>query len=331
MSLPDHRRHRQALCALFGSPGFISGLLIVLSLVTLVACSDPEAPARTPEPTATLTPTATPSPTPTPTPTPTATPVPPAQLTLRWPETVSVFEPVPVEVLLEPPSGSAIEAQIRATVMDPKNEVYATFELTEREGDLYRSPDLLRLPFDALPGAWWFFVHVSAPVPVVGDAALFFHIAPIVYRDLSDVLPPGVTIEVPVDFTEVVAQGDLWAGGRVWQYGDGEVALWWVPGPVEDFLVSNALVVLEATYDAHGRLDALPSPLEALPVEWQGRPGFEFPEVWPVPDGGHGRAWVIQGSDYWLYVLRVRAVGTPAISTFHEEIAKTFAFVEVTD
>ena len=308
------------------------GWVVVVLVVALAACSTP-ASTPTLEPTATSLPTATvtPAPTTTPTPTPTATPVPPARLELRWPETVSVLAPVPIEVVLEPPAGSDIQAEIKATVMDPTAQVYATFELSEREGHLYRSPDSLRLPFDPLPGAWWFYVQVSAPVPVVGDAALFFHIAPIENRDLSEVLRPGTTIGVPVEFDEVIAQGDTWAGGRVWRYEQGEVALWWVPGPAEALTDSNALVVLEATYDGHGYHDGAPSPLEFMPMAWQGRSGFEFSEIWPEPEGGHGRAWVIQGDDYWVYVLRVRAVGTPAMPTLHEEIAKTFAFVEASD
>ena len=308
------------------------GWVVAVVMVALAACSTPASPP-TLEPTATLPPTATmtPAPTATPTPTPTATPIPPARLELRWPEVVSVPAPVPIEVLLEPPPGGSLDAEITATVMDPGAQVYATFELTEREGNLYRSPEPLQLPFDPMPGAWWFYVQVSAPVPVVGDGALFFHIEPIENRDLTEVLRPGTTIEIPVEFDEVIAQGDIWAGGRVWRYGEGEMALWWVPGPTKDFTDSNALVVLEATYDAHGQRDTAPSPLEVMSIEWQGRPGFEFSETWPEPEGGPGRAWVIQGSDYWVYVLRVRGVGTPTVPTLHERIAETFAFVEASD
>ena len=329
----DHRRRHLLLRNIRLSPGFVSGMVIVLSLVAFAACSEPVAPTQTVAPTVTVTapPSATPAPTWTPTPIPTTTPSPPGSLEIVWPDTVSPLDPLPVEVVIVPPPGIAMRAQVEVTVMDPEAQVYTILELTEQEGNRYRAPRALRLPLDSLPGYWWLIAHVTAPLPVAGDPARFFEVAPVVFRDLSEALPPAVTMRVPADFTEAVALGDPWAGGRVWTYRDGEVALWWVPGPTKAFLLSNALVVLEATYAEDARQDVAPSLSEALPIEWLGRPGFEFPEVWPAPNGGPGRVWVIQDNDYWLYVLRVRGVGTDAIPALHEEIVKTFAFVEATD
>jgi hypothetical protein len=328
-----HRRHHRPLLNHSGRPVLGLGLIIALSLVALAACAEPVVPPPTATlgPTATFTPTATPAPTWTPTPTPTATPIPPARLEVQRPEVTTPLNPVPVEALLEPPPGMDLQARVSATVMDPEAQVYATFELTAREGDRYRAPDALVLPLDPLPGYWWLIVHVDAPVPVIGDPALFFEIPSVAYRDLSESLPVGVTMHVPEDFAEVAAWGDTWAGGRVWAYRYGEVALWWVPGPTKAFFASNALVVLEATYTEDTRWEMMPALSEALPTEWQGRPGFEFPEVWPGVDGGLGRAWVIQDTNYWLYVLRVRGVATEQLPVLHEEIAKTFSFVEASD
>ena len=173
-------------------------------------------------------------------------------------------------------------------------------------------------------------VHAETQLPVEGTPALFFEIEPVTYRDLTGTLPSGVTMGVPADFREAVAQGNQQAGGRVWQHRDGAVGLWWAPGPTEALLLSNALVALEATYaadaGARGRSEAVPVPVEFFETEWQGQPAFEFPEMWPDPDGGPGRAWVIQGPDDWLYILRVRALGRETLPSLHVEVVGTFAF-----
>ncbi len=228
-----------------------------------------------------------------------------------------------------PPPGVNAAARIGATVMDPEAQVYASFSLSERDGNVYRSPELLQLPLEPLSGYWWLIVHVDSGLQVVGDPALFFGVDPVVFRDLTGTLPSAVTMQVPVGFDEVVAQGDPWAGGRVWAHGGGEVALWWAPGPTEDLAVSNALAILESTYAADPRGSDPPTVSEFLPIDWQGRPGFAFPETWPGSGGGPGRAWVIQGPDYWLYVLRVRGTGIDHIPSLNEAVAETFALENV--
>ncbi|MCD6286530.1 MAG: hypothetical protein J7M39_11520, partial [Anaerolineae bacterium] len=199
-------------------------------------------------------------------------------------------------------------------------------------GDRYGSPEALQLPLEPLSGYWWLIVHAETQLPVEGTPALFFEIEPVIYRDLTGTLPSGVTLRVPADFREVVAQGNQQAGGRVWQHQDGEVGLWWAPGPTEVLLLSNALVALEATHtadsDARGRSDVVPAPVEYFETEWQGQQTFEFPEIWPEPDGGPGHAWVIQGPDDWLYILRVRALGWETLPSLHVEVASTFTFVQ---
>jgi len=273
-----------------------------------------------------------PSPTPVPTwtatPVPTATPIPPAQVQAVLPEVVSPLEPGPVEAAFLPPPGVDVAVQMSATVMDPLADVYATFDLSEREGDRFRSSDELQLPLDPLPGYWWLIVHAETQLTVVGEPARFFEIEPVAFRDMTGTLPSGVTMGVPVAFGEAVAVGNLEAGGRVWQHKDGEVALWWAPGPTEELLLSNALVALEATYDADPRQPAVPMHTEYFETDWQGQTAFEFPEQWLGTDGGPGRAWVIQGSDFWLYVLRVRSLGGDDLPSLHVEVAGTFGFAE---
>jgi len=308
--------------------------IVVPVALFLAACAVPPPVVVTVVVTATAQPGPSPTPIPTwtPTPVPTATPIPPAYVEAQLPSRISPLVPVSIEALFVAPPGVEAGVRIDATVMDPKAGVYATFELSERDGDRYRSPEMLQLPLEPLSGYWWLIVHAETQLSVGGTLALFFEIEPVTSRDLTGTLPSGVTLGVPADFREVVAQGNQQAGGRVWQHRDGEVGLWWAPGPTEALLLSNALVALEATYaaeaGARGRSEAVPAPVEFFETEWQGQPAFEFPEMWLEPDGGPGRAWVIQGPDDWLYILRVRALGLEMLTSLHVEVANTFAFVQ---
>lgn len=293
---------------------------ICTALVFLAACAPTVLPPTLiPTPTATLTP----PPTPTPSPTPTVTPIPPLVLTIRWPGRVSALEPVPVEVELVPPPGISVTAAVRALVFDPEGEVYARFDLTPREGNLYVADESLQLPLQPAEGDWRLIVGVRSELDVEGERELVFQPIPIRFRDLTDVLPARADMRVPQDFAEVESQGDRVAGGRVWRYGGGEVALWWAPGPIEPLLLNTAVVMAEATYG----VDA-PSVTDVEETEWQGQTAFLFHEEWPGADGGPGEALVVQGPDDWLYVLRVRAIGGKAIPSLLHQVWKTFTFVE---
>lgn len=247
------------------------------------------------------------------------------EVTIPWPESkISVLEPVTIAVDVVQPYDVRIPIGVSATVMDPAAQVYGTFDLRWQDGARYVADVPLQLPFDPLPGYWWLIVHIETGLPVTGERALFFTPAPIDFRVLTDTLPAGVTLRVPVAFDEVVAQGDRRAGGRVWRFGDGEVALWWAPGPTEDLLLNNAIVMLEATHNAE-------NPPEILSVEereWQERTAFFFKEMWPGDAGGPAEAWVIQDENFWLYVLRVRATGGDAIPTLMRDVGATFTFGE---
>lgn len=303
-------------------------LVLVVSALTLglTGCDLVLSPAPTAMPTTPPTPTATPAPTWTPAPTPTATPIPPAVLTILWPERVSPLEPSAIEADLVPPAGMDPAARLSATVADPEGVVYATFELNKREGNRYRSSERLQLPLEPLSGIWWLVVHVESPLAHAGTPVAYFEVEPVAFRELTGTLPSGVTMRVPLGFEEVMAQGDTWAGGRVWAYENGEVGLWWAPGPTEELLLSNAVVALEATYDADTRYPPPPAPTEAASITWQDRTAFEFAEAWPGADGGPGWAWVIQGPDLKLYILRVRAVGSNDVPPIHLEVVHTFGF-----
>lgn len=297
-----------------------------MTLVLLTAC----VPAAPPPTLAfTYVPTFTPPSEPTQAPTPTITPIPPLELTIHWPAEVSALHPTPIEVALVPPPGVAAAASVRATVLDPNFAPYQSFLLVPQEGNLYVSDDLLRLPLEPAPGDWWLVVDVESNLPVRGRQSESFQPAPVSYRDLAGLLPQAASLRVPQDLVEVTVQGDLTAGGRAWRYegvdaaSRGEVALWWAPGPHKPVALDTAVVMLEATYG----VDA-PTVTATEETEFQGQTAFRFHETWPGPEGGPAEALVVQGPDYWLYVLRVRALGGDEIPGLMREIGETFAFAE---
>lgn len=288
-------------------------------IMLLTACA-----TATPEPTVTLSPTLTETPAPTLTPSPTPTPL-PAILKLRSPAEVSAVNPVYVEVLLVPPASGTVTAGMVASVLTPDGKVYARFNLRQQGGLRYVAEQPLVLPLDPPAGVWRLVVGLSASRPVIGEQTLDFSTAPVAFRELDAVLPAGVTLRIPQAFDEVLAQGDERAGGRVWRYGEGELALWWAPGPTEELLYDNALVMLEASHAASG--EETPEVLAGEEMDWQGRMAFRFQEEWPGQEGGPAEVWVLQGDDHWLYVLRARACGVEGIPVLLKEVQATFEFV----
>jgi hypothetical protein len=295
---------------------------LCIALLLMAACV-PAAPPSTPAFTYVPPFTATPDPTRT----PTVTPIPPLALTIHWPGQISALRPTRIEVELAPPPGIAASAKVHATVKDPDFRLYQEFDLIPQTGNLYVSEGLLQLPLEPAPGDWWLVIDVESELGVEGKRSRFFQPAPIAYRDLTGLVPTAVSLRVPQDFEQVQVQGDLTAGGRVWRYGDGEaspygeVALWWAPGPHKFLSLNTAVVMLEATYGA----DA-PTVTTTEETEYQGQTAFRFHETWPGPEGGPAEALVVQGPDYWLYVLRVRALGGGEIPRLMREIGETFAF-----
>jgi hypothetical protein len=67
-------------------------------------------------------------------------------------------------------------------------------------------------------------------------------------------------------------------------------------------------------------------------IEWQGQTAFLFPENWPEDEfgtpAGPAEAMVMQGPDYHLYVLRLRALGTETIPPLLRQVGQTFSFSE---
>jgi len=299
---------------------------ICIALLLPAACC-PSVPAPTPA--FTFVPTATPTPIPTQTLVPTETPIPPLELTIHWPAKVSALQPVPIEVELVIPPGIGASAKVSATVFDPDFVIYQSFTLLPQDRNLHVSEDLLRLPLEPAAGDWYLLVDVESDFAVRGKRYKAFRPEPVPFRDLTEVLPTGTDMHVPEDFAEVAAHGDRTAGGRVWRYGDGdaspygEVALWWAPGPVKPLRLNTAVVMLEATYGT----DA-PIVTGSEEIAWQGQTAFLFHETWPGPEGGPAKALVVQGPDYWLYVVRVRALGSESIPPLFHQIWETFTLAE---
>ncbi|NLF01647.1 MAG: hypothetical protein GX601_11790 [Anaerolineales bacterium] len=302
-----------------------SRLFVVASLLVsvLVACAPVAPPTPTQVP-ASPTPTATATPIPTPTPTPTPTPIPPQQLTIHWPQEASALAPVPVEVEVVPPPGVSVTSMLSAYLRDPGGGRYWQADLLPREGNLFVAPTPVLLPLLPPPGIWRLTVLVQSDLEVRGERVLYFQPAPVQFYDLrgDPTVATGFDLAVPQAFEQVSAGGDAWAGWRVWRSEGGEVGLWWAPGPIKPLALNNALVVLEATYDD----ESLPSIGDVQEIVRQDKTEFLFQEEWPQSNGGPAEALVAQGPDYWLYVLRIRAVGDTEIPTLLYQVRETFTF-----
>ncbi|MBN1877248.1 MAG: hypothetical protein JXA33_23700 [Anaerolineae bacterium] len=306
-------------------------ITLITILLLLSACTSIATPTPVLTPTSTLTPSLTPSPANTPTPTapPTPTPIPPLELRILWPDTVSALAPVSLEVDLIPPPGIEATAVISAIVLDAQNHAYYRALLRPDEEHHYRASSPLQLPLDPMPGAWQLLVRVDTKLNVTGSGVRAFTPAPLTFHTLTtETLPSGITLRVPAAFKETQALGDTWAGARVWQhtprgYPTGEIAIWWAPGPTEALLYNTAIMMLEATHDAENP----PGVESSEETTWQEHPAFLFQETWPGTEGGPALAWVIQGPDLWLYVLRIRTVGGNDVPAILQQIAETFTFV----
>jgi hypothetical protein len=292
---------------------------LLSTLIALLAACAPTMPTATP------TPSLTPPPTATPTPTPTPTPIPPITLEIHWPTQVSALVAPPVEVELLSPSGVAVTATVSAAVIDPEGARYWASELTPRSGQtIYTAAEPLQLPLEPMPGDWLLTLDVEASLDVIGERTKRFRPTRPPLHDLTESVPDVVKLDVPRAFAEVRHVGNRTAGGRVWQYGDGLVELWWAPGPDEPLLLNNAIVMLETTYDDLNR----PEVPDVQEIQPGGQPGFLFQEVWPGGEGGPGKALVIQGPDAWLYLVRARALDGDKIPSLVNQVWSTFAFVE---
>ncbi len=282
--------------------------------------------SATPTPTGTPTPTATPTPTPTQTP----TPIPPVRLTIEFPKPVTALEPVPIRVLIEEPPG--IDAHVRASarVIDAQDQLYTTLDMVRegREG-WWVADEELQLPLEPepYPGVWHLIIDAEADLPIRGYRDRVFTPQRVPYHVITDTLPVGVELRVPQAFSEGAAQGDRIAGLHAWGYRDCQVTLAWAPGPTEPLLADNAQVIVEATYDPEYEISVEASEQTVWGAEeWT---AFLFYESWKgQTKSTPAEALVVQGPDYRLYVLRIRALTQDEIHSLCRDVRGTFGFLE---
>ena len=236
------------------------------------------------------------------------------------------MEPIPIEVELIPPPRVTVTATLSAVVRHSRAGLIYTAPLVPQPDNLYIAENPLRLPLNPLTGTYRLIVLVDSNLHATGSRVLFFQPAPIPFHELGPGDPSGVHEEmelaVPLEYPQAIASGGPWAGRREWRYNEGVVSLWWAPGPTEALLLNNAIAMLEATHDVSDP----PKVTAVEPAEWRGQQAYLFHERWPGPDGDPAEALVVQGPDFWLYVLKIRARGGATIPPILYQVRDTFAF-----
>jgi hypothetical protein len=146
---------------------------------------------------------------------------------------------------------------------------------------------------------------------------------------LTDTLSSAVLLRVPQAFKETLQEGNAFAGRLAWSYGDCDIGLAWAPGPTEPLLIDNAQMILEATFDPAYEISITGSEGRTLGSEethqWT---GFLFQESWQRESKQTpAETLVVQGPEYRLYALRVRAKSEAEIGRLCRDVAATLGFV----
>jgi hypothetical protein len=317
----------------------VFGFMLACLTLILIGCGEPQSAqistTATVTPSATLrpslaVPSVTPTIVPTHTPTPTITPEPTLRVNVGWPAQISPLEPVAVDVTFDP---TPVDAQltVTATVLQPTGERYAVFDLRPEPDGLrsnsphYVATEPLQLPLMPVSGTWWLVVHVETPYSLTGSRVRYFTVTSPSFRNLTDVLPAQVTIQVPEAFESAVAIGDRQAGGRVWTHAGGALELWWTPGPAEDLTLTTAQMAVGATHITNPRILSVPEIASSEATTWQTSPAYRFEERWEDALSV-GTAWVIQDDEDWLYVLRLRPPKDGDMPHLLASVAETLTF-----
>jgi hypothetical protein len=251
-------------------------------------------------------------------------------LSIEFPKPVTALEPVPIRVLVEEPPDVQADVDLSARVIDAQDQLYATIDMSPEGRDgWWVGKEELQLPLEPepYPGVWHLIIDVDANLPVQGYRDRVFTPQRVPYHALTDTLPSGVRLRVPQAFAETAAQGDLTAGLRTWSYRDCEVSLAWTPGPTEQLLVDNALVMAQALHEP-GREISLEAS-EAISWgagEWT---AFVFYELWRgTGQSSPAETLVVQGPGYWLYALRIRAQAQGEVHSLCRDVRATLDFQE---
>ena len=284
-------------------------------------------------PTATSTPTATPTPTPTSTPTPTPTPIPPVRLNIEFAKPVTALKPVTWRVLMEEPPGIEARVSASARVIDAQDQLYATFEMVPKGREGWWVPvGALQLPLEPepYPGVWHVIIDAKADIPITGYRDRVFTPQRVPYHVLTDTLPIGVQLRVPQAFPVVKWQGDQIAGLRAWGFEDCQITVAWAPGPTERLQFDTALVMAEAIQPTgEPQIEIRIEDNEELTWGEDERTAFLFHESWK--DQGTrtpAETLVVQGPNYRLIALRIRAQKQDALHPLCRDVRETLGFVQ---
>lgn len=330
-----------------GGPRRLWALALLMVFVLVDGCSEldplPFLPTLAPTltasatpgpPTATATHTPTPTATPTSTPTPTATPIPPVRVSIEFPRPVTALEPVTWRVLIEEPPGVDAHVRASARVIDAQDKEYATFDMVPEGREGWWVPDgALQLPLEPepYPGIWHLIVDTEADLNIKGYRDRVFTPQRVPYHAITDTVPSGVLFRVPQAFGHVTAQGDQTAGLQSWVFGDCEVTLAWAPGPTEPLLHDNARVLVEATFPTGDPAYEIVLADGAEEMVWgeEEWTAFLFHERWKgQTKTTPAETLAVQGPNYRLYALRIRAQSGDAIHPLCYDVRKTFGFRE---
>jgi hypothetical protein len=190
----------------------------------------------------------------------------------------------------------------------------------------------LQLPLEPepYPGVWHLIIDAEANLPIRGYRDRVFTPQMVPYRAITDTLPIGIAFRVPQAFTEVKAQGDQIAGLRAWRYGDCEITLAWAPGPTEALLIDNAMVLVEATHqEADPQYEKRIEDSQEIVWGEDEETAFLFHERWKAASQNTpAETLVLQGPDYRLYALRIRAQEQDEIHSLCQDVRATFGFVK---
>ena len=170
-------------------------------------------------------------------------------------------------------------------------------------------------------------IDAEADLKIQGYRDRVFTPQRVPHHVLTSTLPAGVEFRVPQAFALVAAQGDQFAGLRAWGYRDCEITLAWAPGPTEPLRGDTALVLVEATYDPEYAIN-----IEAGEQATWGedeRSAFLYHERWKgETKTTPAEALVVQGPNYLLFALRIRARTQDQIHPLCRDVRGTFGFVE---
>jgi len=245
---------------------------------------------------------------------------------------VTALEPVSWRVLIEEPPGVTTRVRASARVIDAQDQLYATFDMEPEGREGWWVPiDRLQLPLEPepYPGVWHLIIDAEADLPIKGYRDRVFTPQRVPYHVLTETLPSGVELRVPQAFAEMAAQGDLVAGLRTWEYGDCELTLAWAPGPTEELLIDNALVMAEAIQpQSQTPVEISIEESEELLLGEEEWTAFLFRERWKGQiKSNPAESLVVQGPNFRLYALRIRAKSEDEIHPLCRDVRETFGFL----